>query len=230
MIASFLQRIGTSVIGLPVIRISWIGILLGLIVACSKSSTVDTDSGPRNDGAIIVDSNPGEDSSIVVDATSDTGSVNRSCSAPVDCIVVSQSCCGNCGQPSRDDAIAIHRDARSAHRDNVCDEGTGCPACAAPRDPTLIATCTAGQCEVVDLLEHSSGECSDSMDCRLRTIDCCECGGDISMEGIVAVSNEGDFAPLVCDPAGQGCPECAPIYPEEASAVCTSGQCTVSWQ
>ena len=99
-----------------------------------------------------------------------------------------------------------------------------------PQDPTLIATCNAGVCEVVDLQAHSVTECGDPNDCRLRTHDCCECGGDQSMEGLIAInrSGESDFSALVCD-SQMGCALCQPLPPANAIADCDMGRCRVVW-
>ena len=51
------------------------------------------------------------------------------------------------------------------------------------------------------------------------------------MESLIAinVNAEADYASLVCD-GDIGCPECAPVYPAEASAVCNpGGYCEVAW-
>ncbi|MFW5921170.1 MAG: hypothetical protein ACOCUS_04965 [Polyangiales bacterium] len=160
----------------------------------------------------------------------DAGDGVRACEVPSDCIVVPESCCGSCGAATRGDAIALAADRADDYRTSVC-EGMGCPACFMQQDPTLLATCNAGVCEVVDLHEHPSAACDSDDECRVRTRDCCECGGDTSRAGLVAIraDGEGDFTSVVCDPM-IGCPECAPVYPEEASAVCNpDGYCEVEW-
>jgi hypothetical protein len=146
-----------------------------------------------------------------------------------DCIVVTESCCGSCGAPTRDDGMAINADFRDERWTTQC-MGRSCPPCIDPRDPTLIATCEAGTCTLVDLNEHSSTACTANSDCRLRTNDCCECGGGSGGESLIAinVNAEAGYAGLVCDDAG--CDKCLPAYPAEATAVCDpAGYCDVVW-
>lgn len=148
----------------------------------------------------------------------------HACGANADCVVISKSCCGSCGGATREDSIAVNAGKASAYRSNVCD-GMGCPACYMPNDPTLVATCSAGTCQVVDLLAHASTTCTNEADCRVRTTACCECGGPTDDEHLVAVSDEPAYSALVCD--AQGCPECAPQYPPKQVA-CEAGHCKVA--
>jgi hypothetical protein len=156
----------------------------------------------------------------------------QACDVSPECIVVPESCCGSCGAATRGDAIAVNVDRADVYRTVVC-EGTGaCPACFLQQDPTLVATCLAGQCAVVDLEDHPVTECEHDDDCRVRTRDCCECGGDTSPAGLIALrvgEAEQQYADLVCDP-DDPCPECAPLLPEDATAFCSSaGRCVVEW-
>lgn len=153
----------------------------------------------------------------------------RACSVPADCVVVPESCCGSCGVASRGDAIAVNVDQQNTYRGDTCGEEP-CPACAAPIDPTLVATCTSGQCEVVDIYEEPFTECSSNEDCRLRSRDCCECGGALDREGLIAVAvGTAGYEDVVCEEQ-QGCPECAPDYESiPAEALCSQGHCQVAW-
>jgi hypothetical protein len=136
--------------------------------------------------------------------------------------VTPTSCCGSCGAPTRGDAVAVARDKAAERREDVCGTATGCPACAPLFiDPTLVATCEANRCELIDLLEHEASACSSDDECRVRTADCCPCGGDTSMGRLIGVSSENAYASLVCDPE-QTCPECAPIYPSEVTVSCNT--------
>lgn len=146
------------------------------------------------------------------------------CSKNSDCIVVPKSCCGSCGGATRQDALAVHQGKASEYRQGVC-QGMGCPACYMPTDPTLVATCNAGSCEVVDLLLHASTACTDPSECRVRTTACCECGGPTDDEHLIAISADAPYSALVCD--GQGCPECAPQYPPKTLA-CAAGHCAIA--
>jgi hypothetical protein len=144
------------------------------------------------------------------------------CELNSDCVVVPESCCGRCGAPTRGDAVAIRASATSAYSGQVCGDEGDCPACAPLFiDPTLLATCSAGRCELVDLQEHEASACTQDADCRIRTPDCCECGGETGPGRLigVAASAESLYADLVCD--GQPCPECAPVYPEEVTVACS---------
>jgi len=149
------------------------------------------------------------------------------CSVPTDCVVVPASCCGSCGAASRGDAVAVNTARTSAHRASACGDDADCPACFAEPDPTLVATCEAGRCAVVDLQAHPSTECAAATDCRVRAVECCECGATISPSTVVAISDPGAFEPLVCEP-GMGCPECAPVYPDDLVAACEAGRCVVN--
>jgi hypothetical protein len=95
-----------------------------------------------------------------------------------------------------------------------------------PQDPTLLATCRGGSCVVVDLQAHPATACSDASECRLRTNACCECGGPVDDDHLVAIGTGGGFDALVCDP-GIGCPECAPGYPP-ATFECKAGHCVIA--
>lgn len=158
-------------------------------------------------------------------ATGGSGGIDFvSCSVNSDCVLRPKSCCGSCGAATREDAIAINVKTASDYSTMVCENG-GCPACYMPQDPTLLAACRGGTCEVVDLLMHASSECQTEADCRVRTTDCCECGGAMDPEHLVAISTQGDaaFSQLVCDPDAS-CPECAPQYPP-AQLACDNGHC-----
>ncbi|HJL15282.1 MAG TPA: hypothetical protein RMH99_06490 [Sandaracinaceae bacterium LLY-WYZ-13_1] len=157
------------------------------------------------------------------DAGPDVGDL-AACEVPSDCVVVPESCCGSCGAATRGDAIAVHRDRTGDWRGMACGDDMGCPACFMQQDPTLVATCEAGHCAVVDLQTHPATECASADDCRVRAAECCECGATVEPGTLIAISDEGAFGPLVCDP-GMGCPECLPMYPPEVSAACEAGRC-----
>jgi hypothetical protein len=144
------------------------------------------------------------------------------CEVPSDCVVVPESCCGTCGAPTRGDAVAIARDTVTAYECRACGSRGECPACAPLFiDPTLVATCVDQRCTLIDLLEHEASACESDDDCRVRTPDCCPCGGDTDPGRLIGVSSENAYASLVCDPA-QACPECLPVYPGEVSVSCSS--------
>jgi hypothetical protein len=77
-------------------------------------------------------------------------------------------------------------------------------------------------------LTHPSTECQSPADCRVRTTDCCECGGATDPEHLIAIAISGDaaYSALVCDP-NTACTECAPTYPP-AQVVCVDGHCGIA--
>lgn len=158
------------------------------------------------------------------------GSGASSCTGPSECVVVPESCCGQCGAATPGDAIAVHVDDTSSFRQQACGEDSGCPACFMPSDPFLIATCEQNRCVLVNLSTHPITQCAKADDCVLRTRDCCPCGGDQSESGLIAISREEAqrLEQLVCGPM-QACPECEPLPPDNAKAVCKMGRCGVEW-
>lgn len=210
-------------------------LLFALLVACGDSHDGTEDAGRLDSGGedagsdgSIVDGSPDtgmlRDGEIPVDAALDAPP-SRGCTSPTDCVLVPRSCCGACGEPSRTDSIALHRDDVNAFRNGVCGDDVGCPACAGQPDPTLLASCVSGQCAVIDLYVHPSTECMRDDDCRVRAIDCCECGADTSPGRLIAVSR--GYDELVCDPMS-ACPECAPVYPDTVFALCNDGHCRLA--
>jgi hypothetical protein len=106
---------------------------------------------------------------------------------------------------------------------------SGCPACYRPQDPSLIPRCENGACAVVDLLELPLTECRSDSDCRIRTASCCECGGNVSLDALIAIRKDSElnFQALVCD-GKMACDACVPPYPELAKAACFAGRCSVT--
>src|SRR5690606_14935828 len=91
------------------------------------------------------DYNPGDGDGDVSPGDGDGDGVDRSCFNNSDCLLVSASCCGNCGVPSTSDMTAVRVGEQQAHFDEVCgEEPPPCPACAAPPDPNLYAECVMG--------------------------------------------------------------------------------------
>src|SRR6266508_117047 len=152
-----------------------------------------------------------------------------SCSRNADCMVRPQSCCGTCGAATRDDMIAINGATWSAYRQAECANAV-CLACSMPQDPNLLATCNGAQCALVDLLAEPLTACTSGSDCRIRTNECCECGGKTDREHLIAVRNSSaeTFHKLFCDPV-TSCAECLPTYPPEATAACDNNRCIVKY-
>lgn len=155
-------------------------------------------------------------------------SINH-CRVPSDCVVIPASCCGSCGAATREDSIAVNKGLAGYARDLACGAaGMNCPGCYMPSDANLLSTCTAGKCQLIDLLASAATECEVHTDCRLRTNQCCECGGAQDVEHLVAVSDSSALEHLVCDP-NIACTECDPGEPAGAEAQCQGGRCVVQW-
>jgi hypothetical protein len=155
----------------------------------------------------------------------------RACLVNSECVLRSASCCGSCGAPTRADVIAINQATLAAYTTSVCDPNQTCPDCAAMTDPTLVATCQQGQCEVVDLTTSPMTACTTDTACVIRTNACCECGGPMDQGSIIALNHDAgaSYAALVCDP-NVGCLDCLPDYSTvPALPVCQSGHCLAKW-
>lgn len=157
--------------------------------------------------------------------------IDGPCAEPPDCTLAIDDCCGPCGTPALDDFDAIHRDRADAHRALVCDDPSPiCPACPTGLNPNLGATCDdTSRCVGYDVRTLELSRCTDDDECRIRATACCVCGGDTSPFSLIAIRSdaEGDYAALVC-PNEAACPECEPVYPDEASAYCADdGHCAV---
>ena len=202
-----------------------------MCVACGGSTSNDDASGGNGGsaGSGAAGGSGGNGGSSGNAGTGGNGGDNFSaCSAPSDCVVIPASCCGSCGAATREDSVAVNKQSASVYQAWTCGEDTACPGCYMPTDANLVATCSAGKCAVVDLLASKATECTDSSECRLRTNQCCECGGAQDAEHLIAVSDSSSLERVVCDP-DVGCPECAPPPPDYAEAVCDDGRCTVQW-
>ena len=173
-----------------------------IIVGCGESHTT-------GDAAIGVDS----------------GSMH-SCVSPTECELLPQSCCGRCGAATPDDMIGVHRDDVAANRDLACMGGTiGCPECAMPQDPFLVATCDMGACAARDLHALPLTQCTADTDCVLAPHTCCACGL-LGIDEVVAYNPaRGDLGTLTCD-RGAPCPPCVPDFGDLA-AFCEAGRCVV---
>jgi len=150
----------------------------------------------------------------------------RSCSGDDVCVVASESCCG-CLE-SLEGALGLREDAVSAYYADRCGDVL-CAPCPEPPNPELVATCAAGVCEARDVGALEVTACESDAECVLRSRDCCECGGDITESGLIAIRRDAGAAymDLVCGGV-DGCAGCAPIYPEEFLAVCgDDGHCEV---
>lgn len=160
------------------------------------------------------------------DAAIDASPGLHSCASPTECELLPESCCGRCGAATPDDMIGVHRDDVAANRDLACMGGTiGCPECAMPQDPFLVATCELRACVARDLHALPLTECAADSDCVLAPHTCCACGV-LGIDEVVAYNPaRGELSALICDP-GAPCPPCVPVFGELA-AFCESGRCVV---
>ena len=88
------------------------------------------------------------------------------------------------------------------------------------------STCRENRCELVNLHERDDVTgCVESIDCRVRPAQCCECvSGAVPLISI-RTDAEVIFWSLVCD-ASQACDDCVPTF--DAFPDCLSGRCAVS--
>lgn len=205
---------------------------LFLLVACSSSTSVDdaSVSDAASADTATRDSAPND-----VGADAPVGE----CTTPTDCVLLPESCCGSCGQPSRSDIESVPRSGVDAQRAMACAEPVACPACEGQPDPTLLPDCSMSTCTVLDLNPPAGpapglSACESDADCIIRAAACCECGATITEETVVAL-NAGirGYEAFVCE-GDIGCPECAPAYPDNLVARClgdggdgAAARCTV---
>lgn len=152
----------------------------------------------------------------------------RVCAEPSECVVVPNTCCGECGDPTLEGSTAVNRARASEHRDELCAEAGVCPECETGWNASLIATCNAARCAAVEISRLPLVACTTDDDCVMRTRDCCECGGATSIDSLIALRPDGliDYLGLVCD-TGAICDDCVPAYPDDVHAACVSGVCEV---
>lgn len=159
------------------------------------------------------------------------------CDEPTDCMMASATCCGPC-EWTLDNGTSVNRERVSEFfdRDAECAD-VDCAACPPPSSdplrPRVFPTCGSDGrgdlCAAFDLRDVSFTECTTDADCRVRTPDCCECGGDTSELALIAIRTDGEgaFAQRVC-PAEGVCLDCLPAYPATVHAFCAAdGHCAL---
>ncbi|MFT3775746.1 MAG: hypothetical protein QM820_61145 [Minicystis sp.] len=148
------------------------------------------------------------------------------CSGPGQCVLVTNGCCDTCGEPTLGVLVPINGALATQFHTAVCPSQPPCPKCATQNNPNLFAYCEEGHCRGNDVRVDPVSDCTADDDCTLRDgLACCEsCFGDTSQ--LVAVAKSANLSALLCAP-GQACDECAPQYPDIASAICVSGHCEV---
>lgn len=147
------------------------------------------------------------------------------CTVANECIVVPVSCCGSCGAATPGDARAVNAEARRARAgagEPTCEGSSSCPDCYQRTAPTLVATCRAGECALVDLTRDRLTECRVDSECETTFAGCCACGS----EGPIALARgrRDDYRRLICGAGPVACPECVG-RPVPAGAACVAGHC-----
>jgi hypothetical protein len=140
------------------------------------------------------------------------------------CALAWDGCCPPCGGADPSRYRAVSRSRRAEHQARTCPLPQPCPACSEPFPP-IVAACTAQGCELLDLAQDPSIACMVDAECRVRTKDC-ECGGDTSAAGLIAVSDGTRYEALVCAESG-GCLDCLPTYESAPKPRCEGGRCTL---
>lgn len=149
--------------------------------------------------------------------------LTRSCETHADCRLRPRTCCTPCATiQEADQMIAENLSADGA---SVClgDPGGNCTDCDSIQNPALYPACIDGQCTVMNLTNFAG--CAVDEQCRVSTKDCCECGGDVSATGLIAVNPTFSRHP---ECAAVACGECAADF-AGATAVCNQevGFCEV---
>jgi hypothetical protein len=203
-----------------------------LYAACggSVSAPEDTSSGVPSASS----GSGSSSSSVSTSGTTSSGGVDAGlpgeCTGPGQCALAFLTCCAPCIEYGLDDVIPLHEDQVGPHYSDMgCDDLPACPPCVGPPNPDLFAYCEGGQCVEADMGVHPLNECAVDADCKLRYgLACCECGAEGLGLTAIPVNAQDDLAALVCKP-DQGCLECAPTYPANASPFCDAGRCTVAF-
>jgi hypothetical protein len=151
-------------------------------------------------------------------------SVN-SCSDNSDCELVPMDCCYSC-EPEYSTFDVFNREGAAQERER-CREVACEDECEGLLLPTLKALCIQGSCVKMDLKYNTASSCEIHSDCRVRSVECCECGASTAAGNLIATSDEAAYRNLVCD-ADQACDDCIPNYPPEVTAVCIANRCQIA--
>jgi hypothetical protein len=144
---------------------------------------------------------------------------------PGQCTLVWDGCCAPCGGTDTSHYHAVRSENAAAFLAEECPHPPACAACNEP-PPPVVATCTPNGCDVLQLAPDPAIACEIDTDCRVRTKDCCECGGNTATSNLIAISNEQRYSDLVC-PAAASCDDCLPTYENAPRARCANGRCTL---
>jgi hypothetical protein len=151
----------------------------------------------------------------------------RECETHADCRLRPRTCCSQCGSLEQADMmIAENITSADARGSGAClgDPEGVCNACDPIQNPSIYAACVFGQCSVMSLYDWAG--CATDDQCRISTKDCCDCGGDVSASGVIAVN------PTFTHHTYCGSPSCDGCVPElqGATAICNPdlGLCEVA--
>lgn len=194
---------------------------------CLDTTCCTEEADPIVDAVCMASCPTGFELEELCDPAAECADFAAPCSRHDECALAITDCCGPCGLPSLDDFDAIRASRAADHMAFVCPDpgGTDCPDCVTFDNPSLGARCEAGRCQGYDVRRLPLSECASDAQCRVRTRDCCECGGATDRASLVAVRvGSDDYATLICDDLA--CPECAPAYPSSVEAFCApDGHC-----
>ncbi len=206
----------------------WLFVVIaaGALCACEASHVGSSGDGGRVDaGRGAVDGGGAPIDASARDAASADAGTTGSCDVPSQCRLRPESCCGSCGAATPTDMIALPVSEVAAYEARVCMD-VGCPECARPTDPYLLATCRARRCVAIDLHVDPLTSCTRDEECTLAPAVCCACGVLGPEETISYNPARGSLGSLHCDPDAD-CPPCAPVF-DGLAPVCRGGRCEVA--
>lgn len=182
-----------------------------------------TDAGSQGAKEGAKDSGTPVDATAVTEAGKDAKGPTEAtpCSQPTECLILSRTCCGVCSKPSKGDMMAVHKDAASRIRNELCGGGAvPCPACATQSNPNLQAVCTANACDMLVVDESTLSDCSTDSDCQLRGADLCGCNGGQA----IAVNKAGysKYNAMVYGANAVCAADCDPAFPSNMVAICNT--------
>jgi hypothetical protein len=142
--------------------------------------------------------------------------IDRTCTKHSDCTQESRTCCPSCTYPDASQLFALNRNSPTLRETGACLGPEGpCGTCFLDTSATVYPSCIDGICQMLDVTDQAT--CQADADCRLTSKDCCDCGGDFSAHGLMAVSNGYTHGPR-CE--GVGCDGCVPSDPVGIHATC----------
>jgi len=140
-----------------------------------------------------------------------------------DCVVIELDCCGTCRADEAPQLKAGTQADLLAQTKLCAATAQDCqPACGVfGVDPSYIALCVGGSCELVDLRKSEYSECETADDCQLRPPRCCGCSGE---PAALAKDEFGALKAELCDEF-ETCNPCRlPLY-SGYTLDCIEGHC-----